>query len=190
MTKKVNSDFPINILSASRWSPRAFAEKTIEKDKLQSILEAARWSASAFNAQPWRFLVGYKGDENYQKIFNSLVEFNQLWAEKAPILILNCYQINFSHNGEPNQTAQYDLGQAVAHYSLEAINQGLYLHQMTGFDAVKANKSFGFGKKIMAFSVTALGYLGDVDSLPEDMRKMEMAEPKRMPQEDFLLNVL
>lgn len=187
MAKKIKSDFPINTLSANRWSPRAFTDKAIEKEKLQSIMEAARWSASAFNAQPWRFLIGYKGDENYQKIFNSLIEFNQLWAAKAPVLILNCYEINFSHNGQPNQTAQYDLGQAVAHYSLEAIDQGLYLHQMTGFDAENANESFGLGEKIIAFSVTALGYLGDVNSLPEDMQNMELAEPKRMPQNDFLL---
>lgn len=187
MAKKIKSDFPINTLSANRWSPRAFADKTIEKEKLQSIMEAARWSASAFNAQPWRFLIGYKGDENYQKIFNSLVEFNQLWAAEAPVLILNCYEINFTHNGQPNQTAQYDLGQAVAHYSLEAIDQGLYLHQMTGFDTKKANESFGLGEKVTAFSVTALGYLGDVNSLPEDMQNMELAEPKRMPQNDFLL---
>lgn len=190
MTKKVNSEFPINKLSANRWSPRAFDDKKIEKEKLQSIFEAARWSASAFNAQPWRFFVGFKGDENYQKILNTLIEFNQLWAAKAPVLILNCYQINFSHDGKPNQTAQYDLGQAVAHYSLEAMNQGLYLHQMTGFDASKANKSFGLGVEVSAFSVTALGYLGSVESLPKDMQKMEIAEPKRMPQRDFILNEL
>lgn len=58
---------------------------------------------------------------------------------------------------------------------------------MTGFDAEKANESFGLGEKVTAFSVTALGYLGDVNSLPEDMQNMELAEPKRMPQNDFLL---
>lgn len=190
MTKKINSDYPINNLSVNRWSPRAFSTKPVEKEKLQSIFEAARWSASAYNAQPWHFLVAYKGDDNYQKIIDTLVEFNQLWASKAPVLILNCYQMNFSHNGKPNQTAQYDLGQAIAHYSLEAIHQDLYLHQMTGFDAAKANESFGLGAEIMAFSVTALGYLGDVSSLPADLQKMELAEPKRMPQKDFLLNDL
>jgi len=187
MRKKINADYPINNLSVKRWSPRAFSDKHVEKEKLQSIFEAARWSASAFNAQPWRFLVAYKGDDKYLKIMETLVEFNQLWAAKATVLILNCYQINFSHNGKPNHTAQYDLGQAVAHYSLEAINQGLCLHQMTGFDADKANELFGLGAEIKAFSVTALGYLGDVSSLPEDMQKMELAESKRMQQKDFLL---
>lgn len=187
MTKKIETQFTINSLSAKRWSPRAFADQPVEKEKLQSIMEAARWSASAYNAQPWRFIIGHKGDENYQKILNTLVEFNQQWAAKAPVLILNAYQINFDHNGKLNQTAQYDLGQAVASYSLEAVHQGLYLHQMTGFDAEMANESFGLGKEITAFSATALGYLGAADSLSEDMQKMELSDSKRMPQSDFLL---
>lgn len=186
MTKKAKSNFPINGLSENRWSPRAFASKTVEKEKIQSIFEAARWSASAFNAQPWRFLVAYSGDENFQKIFNTLVEFNQIWAGKAPVLILNCFEMN--HNGRINQSAQYDLGQAVAHYSLEAMNQGLYVHQMTGFDAIKANEAFDFGENIRVFSITALGYLGDPGSLPADMKKMEVSDRMRMHQSEFLLN--
>jgi len=188
MIKNAKFDFPINDICKNRWSPRAFSNQKIEKEKLQSIFEAARWSPSAFNAQPWRFLIGYKDDENYRKIFESLVEFNQNWAGKAPILILNCYQLNFSHNLQPNNTAKYDLGQSVAHYSIEAVNQGLFTHQMTGFDAEKANLSFNLGEQITAFSVTALGYLGEVESLPEDMQKMERSDRIRMPQSDFILN--
>lgn len=188
MVKKTKFEFSINELIQNRWSPRAFSDKKIEKEKLQSVFEAARWSASAFNAQPWRFLVAYRGDENYQKIMNTMVEFNQLWAGKAPVLILNCYANNFSHNAQPNQTAQYDLGQAVAYYSLEAMNQDLFVHQMSGFDASKAHKLLGLNDELSVFSVTALGYLGNVESLPEDMQKMEKAESPRMTQKEFLLN--
>lgn len=188
MEKSAKLEFPINQLCEKRWSPRAFADKKIEISKMHSIFEAARWSASAFNAQPWRFMVGYNGDEVFGKIFDALVEFNQLWAGKAPVLILNCYQLNFSHNNKPNPTAKYDLGQAVANYSLEAINQGLYVHQMSGFDAVKANNSFGLGIDITAFSVSAIGYLGEAEFLPEDLKIMENAERNRLKQSDFLMN--
>ena len=176
MKKSAQLEFPINHLCEKRWSPRAFAEKAIDKDKLQSIFEAARWSASAYNAQPWRFMVGYKGDKVFAEILDTLLEYNQLWAGKAPVLILNCYQINFSHNNKPNAVAKYDLGQAVANYSLEAMNQSLYVHQMTGFDAVKANNSFGLGLEITAFSVSALGYLGNINLLPDNLQKLENSE--------------
>ena len=188
MTKIIKSEFLINELSQKRWSPRAFSSKAIEKNKVQSVLEAARWSASAFNEQPWRFLIAFQGDDNFKKISETLVEFNQQWATKAPLLILNCYQIKFTANGKPNLTAQYDLGQAVAHYSLEAIHQGLYVHQMTGFDAQNANEALDLGEEITAFSVTAMGYLGDKNNLPREMQKMEESEPNRMLQKDFILN--
>ncbi len=188
MKKEKNLDFPINELSKKRWSPRAFESKLVEKESLNRIFEAARWSPSAFNAQPWRFLVGFKGDETYQKIVDSLVEFNQFWAGQAPVLILNCYQLHFSHNGELNASAQYDLGQAVAHYSLEATNLGLSTHQMTGFDAEKAGNLCGLNADVKAFSVTALGYRASAEILNEDLRKMEMANPARQHQSEFLLN--
>lgn len=81
MVKKTKFEFTVNELIQNRWSPRAFSDKKIEKEKLQSIFEAARWSASAFNAQPWRFLVAYKGDENHQKswtVWLSLISFGRV----------------------------------------------------------------------------------------------------------------
>jgi nitroreductase len=188
MEKEKKLDFPINELSMKRWSPRAFDSKLVEKESLNRIFEAARWSPSAFNAQPWRFLVGFRGDENYSKILDSLVEFNQLWAAQAPVLILNCYQLHFSHNGELNNTAQYDLGQAVAHYSFEATNLGLFMHQMTGFDADKAGSACGLSDDIIAFSVTALGYKASPETLNDDFKKMELAKASRQSQSEFLLN--
>lgn len=188
MKKNARLDYPINHLSQNRWSPRAFDSNPVEKEKLRSIFEAARWSASAYNDQPWRFLVAFSGDENFEKIFQTLVVFNKNWAAKAPVLILNCYQTQFKHNGTTHTTAQYDLGQAVASYSLEALNQGLYVHQMTGFDAGLANNLFGFGKQTNAFSVSALGYLGNPTELIEDLMKLETSERQRLSQNEFLLN--
>lgn len=60
---------------------------------------------------------------------------------------------------------------------LEAINQGLHTHQMSGFDANKAVQLFNIPDDFQAVSVTALGYYGNVDNLPEDMAMME-AKPR------------
>ena len=84
----------------NRWSPRAFDSRPVEEDKLLSVLEAGRWAASAFNEQPWRFVIGNKGEEKYDKILASLVEWNQQWAAKAPVLILNLAKKTFSRNGK------------------------------------------------------------------------------------------
>lgn len=72
--------YHVNDLSKIRWSPRAFAGKPVEKEKIRSILEAARWSPSAGNEQPWRFMIGFREDETWRKIFETLDEGNKVWV--------------------------------------------------------------------------------------------------------------
>jgi len=179
MEKLTDNQYPVNTLIEQRWSPRAFAEKPIEEEKLSSLFEAARWAPSAFNEQPWRFIVGRKGSETYDKILQSLVEWNQQWAGKAPVLVLNIARKTFTHNNKPNATAQYDLGQAVAFMLIEAVNQNLMSHEMSGFDAEKAARLLSIPGDYQAVSVTALGYYGDAGLLPEDMQHSEKEERKR-----------
>jgi len=170
----------------NRWSPRAFDSRPVEEEKLLRVLEAGRWAASAFNEQPWRFVVGNKGEEKYDKILDSLIEWNQQWAGKAPVLILNLAKKTFSRNGKVNATALYDLGQAVAGLAMEAVNQGLVSHQMSGFDKEKARLSLGISDDFQPVSVMALGYYGSVEELPEDMQKMEVSARERKTGEDLL----
>jgi len=44
--KRAQPDYPIHPLLQGRFSPRAFAPRPVEAEKLRSLLEAARWSAS------------------------------------------------------------------------------------------------------------------------------------------------
>jgi len=186
MKKPIISKYKINSLSTYRWSPRAFNERTVEKEKLRRILAAARWAPSAFNEQPWRFIVGLKGHETYNKVLETLVEWNQKWAGKAPLLILNVAKKTFTLNGKANATSKYDLGQAVAHMCLEAMNQGIYSHQMSGFSQEKAVKLLQIPDDFEPVSVIALGYYGNPEFLPEDMYKSEIGKRKRQAIDDMV----
>lgn len=186
MKKPIISKYKINSLSTYRWSPRAFSERTVEREKLRRIFAAARWAPSAFNEQPWRFIIGIKGHESYDKVLETLVEWNQKWAGHAPVLILNVAKKTFSLNGKPNATSKYDLGQAVAHLSLEAMNQGVYSHQMSGFSPEKAIKLFQIPDDYQPVSVIALGYYGNPELLPEDMYKSEIGKRKRQAVDDMV----
>ena len=179
MHKPAITNAAINPIIAHRWSPRVFSSKPVEMDKITALLEAARWSSSAFNEQPWRFIVGKKENESWKKILNSLVEWNQQWAKTAPLLILNIAKLNFSHNNKPNDVAVYDLGQAVSSMTLEAVHQELFSHQMTGFDGKKAENLFNIPEGYKAVSVTAFGYYGNPEDIPEDIAKMEANERSR-----------
>ena len=185
MKKPAPVNHTINDHIRNRWSPRAYAETPVDTGKIHSVLEAARWASSAFNEQPWRFIIGVNYDQTHQKITETLVEWNQKWASKAPVLILNIAKRTFSHNSTKNVTHKYDLGQAVANMAIEAVNQGLISHQMSGFDPEKARQLFNIPGDFQAVSVIALGHYGNPDLLPDDM---QLAESK--PRERKSLNEL
>jgi nitroreductase len=164
-----------------RWSPRAYSDKAVSAEVLKGVFQAARWAASSYNEQPWRFLVGRRGDETYKKILDSLVEFNQGWAKSAPVLILSAAKKVFSHSGDPNRFGLHDTGAATAYIALQATAFGLHTHSMAGLDPEKARKAFNIPAEFEVGSVTTLGYLGDPDTLPDQIKQQEIAPRQRKP---------
>ena len=75
--KHGKSDVQVADLFLRRWSPRAFAGTPVDIGTLKAIFSAGQWAASSFNEQPWRFVVGLKGDPVWQQIFESLTPANQ-----------------------------------------------------------------------------------------------------------------
>jgi nitroreductase len=171
-----------------RWSPRAYSNKEVSATELKTLFEAARWAASSSNEQPWRFLVGRRGDETYQKIFNALVEFNQSWAKSAPVLVLSVAKKTFTGKGSPNRCALHDTGAATANLALQATANGLHSHSMAGFDPEQVRASFAIPSDYDIGAVTAIGYFGDPASLPEHLHKMEVSPRQRKPLEEFVFS--
>lgn len=163
-----------------RWSPRTFSSKAVEKAKLLSLLEAARWAASSFNEQPWRFIVATKENPKaFEQVLSTIKEKNQSWAKLAPVLMLVLAKKTFSNSGGGNRHALHDAGQAVATLSLQAAALDLYVHQMAGISADKARKVFAVPDDFEIVSALALGYLGDVEQLPEDLQAKEQRKRSR-----------
>lgn len=179
MKKEAKTSFPINELASVRWSPRAFLDKAIAPQKLISMFEAARWSPSGGNEQPWRFIVGVNHDETWQKIFSTLDEGNKVWNKQVPVLILAIGNKISSWDGGISPVFQYDTGQAVAHLSLEAMNQGLHVHQMGGFSVEKAREVFEIPDTFQPLTVISAGYIGDPDLLDEKLKARELQQRKR-----------
>jgi nitroreductase len=188
MKKTAQSDFPIHSLILERWSPRAFADQPVPTKLLRSLFEAARWAPSSNNEQPWAYLVATKEDRaNFEKMLSVLVEFNANWAKSAPVLAIAVSELAFAKNNAPNRNAQYDTGAASLLLSMEATANGLFVHQMAGFDPEKARQVFGIPAGWDAIAALAIGYPGDPDSLPQPLKDREMAPRKRKPLAEFVM---
>lgn len=172
-------------LLAGRWSPRGFdAGYELTDAELTALLEAARWAPSAANAQPWRFLVGRRGDATFSAIVELLAPGNQPWAPRASVLIV---AVADTTQESTAPWAVYDTGQAVAHLSLQATELGLAVHQMGGFDAPGVVERFGLAPELKPIAAIAVGRLDPGADLPEPYFERERAPRERRPVSELLL---
>jgi nitroreductase len=187
MEKPAHTTYPIEELLKRRWSPRAFADRPVEPEKLLSLWEAARWAASTANQQPWYFIVATKADgAEYARLLSCLRENNQQWASRAPVLMVSVAKLAFDANGQPNRHAFHDVGLAVANLILQATALGLGVHQMAGIYPDRVRELYGVPDGFEPVAGIVLGYPGDPAALPEDLRQRELAPRVRKSLESFV----
>ena len=179
--------YTVHDLIRGRWSPRAFANRTVERDKLLILLEAARWAASSANEQPWSLIIATTDQPaEYARLLSCLVDSNQVWAQSAPVLMLSVAKIHFDRNGKENRHAFHDVGAAACNLTIQALALDLFVHQMGGFNAEIARSQFGIPSGYDPVAMMAIGYLGDPQTLPAALQDRELAPRTRKPLTEFV----
>lgn len=176
----------LNPLIEKRRSTVSFSNKPVEGQKIHLLFEAARWAPSSFNEQPWRFIYGVKDEENsFQKLFDCLMEGNKQWVKNAPLIVLSLAKQAFDLDGRPNSYALHDVGLASENLMIQAVQMGLMVHPMGGFDKKKAIADLSIPDGFEPVAMIAVGYPGDVNDLSDDLRKREQSERVRKAQAEF-----
>jgi nitroreductase len=179
-------DAPIDSMFIERWSPRAFSTRPLSDQMVRSLFEAARWAPSCSNEQPWLFAYAVS-ESGRAKIADLLVAQNQVWAAKAPLLMVVFARRNFAHNGKPNAWHSFDAGAAWMSLALQAHKLGLFAHAMGGFDVDRSYAALGLDKEThAAIAAIAVGYYGAPAELPAPLQAREVPGP-RSPMADKLL---
>lgn len=187
MDKTAATESPIHNTLAVRWSPYVFSNRPVRPVDLRSLFEAARWAPSSYNEQPWRFIVGIRGeDKTHARIVGCLSEGNQAWARAAPVLAIGVVMRQLSSNGKPNRAAAHDLGLASANLLTEATRRKLHVHMMIGMDPEAARAAFTIPEDAEALTAMAIGYRETM--LPGDpaLRERENKPRTRRPVDEFV----
>ncbi|WKZ59161.1 MAG: nitroreductase family protein [Cyclobacteriaceae bacterium] len=190
VTPATGFDAPVLEVIQERRSKRAYSNQPVEEEKIKSLFEAARWAPSSMNEQPWTYIYATKDQsELWNRIFETLSEGNRIWAVDAPLLIVSLARTKFIRNGRTNTSARYDLGAANAFLSLQATALGLNVHQMGGYDKEKLVENLNVPlDEFEPGVVIAVGYPGDAEKLPDNLKQREEAPRLRYPQESFVMN--
>nr|WP_290665489.1 nitroreductase family protein [Ardenticatena sp.] len=176
----------VHELIMNRRSRRAYApNRLIDRATIETLLQAAHLAPSSFNAQPWRFIVASKENPDaWQRVFETLMEGNQTWAQHAPLFIVAVAAVKPEGAERENGSALFDLGMAVQNLLLQAEALGLAARPMGGFSRDRLREAFDIPEGYHPHVVVALGYPGDPAPLPEPLRTHETAPRQRKPLSD------
>jgi nitroreductase len=146
-------------LLSSRWSPTTFdPAHEVTSSEVELLLEAARWAPSAGNSQPWAFIVGRRGDTTHQRLLRHLAGSSVEWASTASVLTANlCHRYVEDTDWEYSEFAVYDLGQAVAHMTLQARALGLFVRQFRAFNRAGLTTEFAVPEHWQITTMAAIG---------------------------------
>lgn len=181
---------PLADVLANRWSSRSFdAAHALSGEDVVALGEAARWAPSARNRQPRRFIVARRGTPTFQTIVSTLLPSNQLWAPRAGLFVVALAET--SRDGAPVPWSEYDLGQAVAHLTVEAAHRGLNVRQMGGFDRGALRAAFALPAELLPVTVVAVGKHNPSEALPDEVREREAAPRQRRTLDEmaYLLDI-
>jgi len=151
-----------------RYSCRAYQDRAIAQEKLDSIFEAARLAPSAKNMQDWRFVV-VTDKETRRRLAEAAN--NQMFLGNAAAVIVACSNSDYVMRcGQP--IGPIDVAIALEHIALQATQLGLATCWVGSFYPEKVRAILDIPADAAVIELMALGYPAD-----------EPREPRREPIE-------
>lgn len=131
----------------------------VTDEHVDALLDAARLAPSAGNSQPWAFVVARRGDAIHRRLVGHLARSSSQWASSASLLVVNLAHayVEDMPDWEYSEFARYDLGQAVAHMTIQGLAIGLDAHQFRAFDRAAVALEFEVPEHWEVTSMTAFG---------------------------------
>lgn len=185
--KAIKNKHGILDLFCTRHSTVSFSNAKIEEEILAKLLEAACAAPSARNEQPWRFIVAEADcGKEFKEMLAALAEPNRRWAKDASALVLIAAKRDFAANGAENLFAEHDCGMALQNLLLQAEESGLVTHVMAAFSRDAVRELYGIPEDFEPITITAVGFPGKREDLPEDLQEREARPRERTEAEELV----
>ena len=163
-------------LLRSRFSPLQFdPDHELSPDDATLLVEAARWAPSAGNSQPWGFFLARRGTPEHAMVVDRLTPSSRRWAPHAAMLVVNlAHRTVAGTDWAYSDFADYDVGQAVAHMTLQASAMGLACRQFRAFDLEGLAASLKLDEGWAIRTMTAIG--GPIEHAPISRERFELEQ--------------
>jgi nitroreductase len=150
---------------AHRQSVRAYSSKPVDREIINRCLEASRLAPSACNAQPWKFVVVDDPD-----LKNALADATQdrllslnHFTKQAPVHVVVVREkanltSKFGQVVKDKNFPLIDIGIAVEHFCLKAVEEGLGTCILGWFNEKNVKKLLGIPLSKRAELIITVGY--------------------------------
>ncbi len=165
-------------------SQRAFDDKPISDEMLESILEAGRLAPSCANTQAWDF-VAIKDKEALEEVHETISGGNY-WGKRAPVIIVIVTKEGGGCGAHDLPYWMMDVGLATQNILLQSFRLGLIAHPTAGWNEKEMKEVLGIPKEYRIGTVIFVGYKGDPSQLDERNQEREAAPRKRKPFEEIV----
>jgi nitroreductase len=160
-----------------RWSVRRYADRPVEREKIELCLEAARLAPSTSNSQPWKFVVVDEPDLRSSVAAETVAPFRAFntFTHQVPVFVgVLVDRANLeARTGKMLRRFDFsliDIGIATEHFCLQAAELGLGTCILGWFDEKSVKKLLRVPRNKRIYLMIAAGYPRD-DQTPEKRRK-------------------
>ena len=161
---------------------RALSEAPIDAEVLRRLERAATLAPSCSNNQPWRIVTVTAPDR--LEALKAALSSGNYWAKKAPAIAAFVTDLSWDARLEGGRDyALFDLGQAAMAFQLQAVEEGLFVHPIAGFNQAAAKRALDIPDGLILETLIILGHPGDPGSLSEKHQAAERSPRDRKPLE-------
>ena len=163
-----------------RQSVRRYADRPVEREKIELCLEAARLAPSTSNSQPWKFIVVDEPTLRSTVAAETVAPFRAFntFTDKVPVLVaVMVDRANWeARTGKVLRRFNYslvDIGIATEHFCLQAAELGLGTCILGWFDEKSMKRLLRVPRNRRIYLMIALGYPENDPLRPKRRKPLE-----------------
>lgn len=170
---------------STRRSIRSLEKTPISRELIEKLAYAASMAPSCYNKQPWNYIFVTQEDQ-LNHLYTALARGNE-WGYQSSLIIAVYAKTDDDCILKDREYYLFDTGMSSAFLMLKAVEEGLSVHPIAGFDAIKAKSILGIPDEYKLITLIICGKKSDQisESLNEDLKHIEFNRPPRKTFHEF-----
>lgn len=175
----------LDLVIEQRRALRAIEPIDITDETIIKLAEAAKMSPSCYNNQPWNYIF-IKDNEPLTKVKKCLPKGNA-WANESSLIIAVFTKKEDDCIVKNREYYLFDTGMSCAFLQLKAVDLGLVIHPIAGFDEKEIKSILNIPEEYLLITLLIVGQNSakTFELMNDKEKESELNRPKRKDFSEF-----